>query len=193
MGSQQVAGTWPSRAAVFSHAASSSYPGGGSWALPELGGRLSDGGPGAESGPRVVSPPFGLSQAEVKPEPRLEAELAPAPTGQACASTPSPSTLAGFWKSKVRVPKPLEQVRRQLSTGGDRAAVEPGRPRLTLLSSSWVCRAGDGASSLGARPALSAPTGGHAAPRAPPGAGGRRAAAGADSDGILPVRRRPGV
>lgn len=143
--------------------------------------------------PGGVSPPFGLSQAEVKPEPRLGAELAPARTGQACASTPFPSTLAGFWKSKVRVPKPLEQVRCQLCIGGDQAAVGPGCPRLTLLSSSWVCRAGNGASSLGVRPALSAPAGGHASPRAPPGAGGRRAAAGADCDRILPVRGRPGV
>lgn len=56
---------------------------------PPPGGRgPSDAGAGAGSGPRGVSPPFRLRQAEVKPEPRLGAGLAPAWTGLACVSTP---------------------------------------------------------------------------------------------------------
>lgn len=50
--------------------------------------RASDAGEGGGPNPQGSPRPFGFSQAEVKPELRLGAGLALAPTGLACASTP---------------------------------------------------------------------------------------------------------
>lgn len=92
--------------------------------------------------------PFELSQAEVKPEPRLGAGLA-----RASPLFPAPGRQL---EELGRAPEPLEQVRAATPRGKDsRAPVGPRSAVLTLLSS--VRRARNGAGSPGSLPALSTP------------------------------------
>lgn len=80
-------------------------------------------------------PPFGLSQAEVKPEPRLGAGLAPAWTGLGCASTPFPTP----WpvSGRVRSASPSAgagevATRRGRGPGGRRARPPKADPPISL-------------------------------------------------------------
>ncbi|XP_059565515.1 xylosyl- and glucuronyltransferase LARGE2 isoform X3 [Myotis daubentonii] len=125
MGSEQVPGTEPSPAAAPHFLQSMREWGGGqaSWVPAPL----AVGGGARPPCPGGSPRPFGFSQAEVKPEPRLGAGLAPARTGLACAFTPlSPAPRLAFGRER---------------TGS------PSRRR----------RARDGARGPGSRPSLSAP------------------------------------
>lgn len=80
--------------------------------------------------------PFGISHAEVKPEPRLGAGLAPAQTGLACAFTPpSPAPWLASGRERTQsltagVGEVAPQCGRKL--GGRRAPPPKANPLLSL-------------------------------------------------------------
>lgn len=194
MGSGQVAGTVASWVAA---PAPSSHPGGSPGSSRALGGERRM--PGRRAGPATPQPPgsprpFGLNRAEVKPEPRLGAGLAPALDGPGLRLHPLLLHPGRLLEEEGRGSRAAGagEVATESETE-DQAAVGPRRPRLILLPPSPILRDRDGAHSPGSRSALSAPAGSYAAPRAPPGTGGRGAAAPAASDRIPPVRRGLGV
>lgn len=174
MGSGQVAGTVPSWVAA---PAPSSHPGGSPGSSRVLGERRM---PERRAGPATPQPlgsprPFGLSQAEVKPEPRLGAGLAPALDGPGLRLHLLPLHPGRLLEEEGRgsLAAGAGEVATESGTE-DQAAVGPRRPKLILLPPSPILRDRDGARSPGSRPALSAPRRQLCCPEGAPGRWGPR-------------------